>query len=419
MTKKQETELRVSEIRERLSTINGLPAEERTAEIKAERDTLIVDYAEAEREFRSAVIAEENDPSVVSVSKADAETRERIELRNRASVGAFLSAALQGRLPSGAEAEFGAAVNAPAGQIPIGMFERDRPVEARAVTPAPATGTGVTVAPVQPFVFAPSIAPRLGIEMPSVPSGGYSEMTISTGLMVNPEPKGDPADGTAGALTSVTANPRRISARLSLAIEDIAMVGQANFEAALRMHVSMALSNSLDNQIINGNGAAPNINGIINQLTDPANPAAIATFDAFIDSFADQIDGLWASMMGDVSIVANVDVLKLAAKTFRGTAANGGPAITAADYLKAAAGGFWTNKRMPATAATIARGIVHRMGRMGLRTACLPTWGSVAIDDIYTDSAKGERHFTLHILVGDKVLLVQPAAYGMVEYKVA
>ena len=197
------------------------------------------------------------------------------------------------------------------------------------------------------------------------------------------------------------------------------MVGQANFEAALRMHVSMALSNSLDNQIINGNGAAPNINGIINQLTDPANPGAIATFDAFIDSFADQIDGLWASMMGDVSIVANVDVLKLAAKTFRGTAANGGPAITAADYLKAAAGGFWTNKRMPATAATIARGIVHRMGRMGLRTACLPTWGSVAIDDIYTDSAKGERHFTLHILVGDKVLLVQPAAYGMVEYKVA
>ena len=210
MTKKQETELRVSEIRERLSTINGLPAEERTAEIKAERDKLMADYGEAEKEYRSAVIAEENDPSVVTVSKADAETRERIELRNKASVGAFLSAALQGRLPGGAEAEFGAAVNAPAGQIPIGMFERDRPVEARAVTPAPATGTGVTVAPVQPFVFAPSIAPRLGIEMPSVPSGGYSKMTISTGLMVNPEPKGDPADGTAGALTSVTAINRVI-----------------------------------------------------------------------------------------------------------------------------------------------------------------------------------------------------------------
>ena len=74
---------------------------------------------------------------------------------------------------------------------------------------------------------------------------------------------------------------------------------------------------------------------------------------------------------------------------------------------------------MPATASTIARGIVHRMGRMGLRTACLPTWGTMSIDDIYTDSASGQRHFTIHVLVGDKVLLVQPAAYGLVEYKVA
>ena len=42
----------------------------------------------------------------------------------------------------------------------------------------PATGAGATLAPIQPFVFAQSIAPMLGIEMPSVGSGSYSEMTI-------------------------------------------------------------------------------------------------------------------------------------------------------------------------------------------------------------------------------------------------
>ena len=74
---------------------------------------------------------------------------------------------------------------------------------------------------------------------------------------------------------------------------------------------------------------------------------------------------------------------------------------------------------MPATASTIARAIVYRMGRMGMRTAVHPTWGTISIDDIYTDSRSGQRHFTVHMLVGDKVLIVQPAAYGLVELKVA
>ena len=84
-----------------------------------------------------------------------------------------------------------------------------------------------------------------------------------------------------------------------------------------------------------------------------------------------------------------------------------------------ATGGFSTNKRMPATDATIARGIVYRRGRVGLRTACLPTWGSISVDDIYSDAASGQRHFTLNILVGSKVLVVQPGAYSLVEWKVA
>ena len=94
----------------------------------------------------------------------------------------------------------------------------------RAATPAPTTGTGVTVAPVQPFVFSPSIAPRLGIEMPSVGSGGYSEMTITTALPAHPRAKGADAADTAGALTPITANPRRVSARMTVAVEDVAQI---------------------------------------------------------------------------------------------------------------------------------------------------------------------------------------------------
>ena len=377
MTNKIRLQIDESRQRERLNAISRLTGEDLTAEIRAEAETLQGEYADTNLQLRAALAAEP-DPETRDVGDVDPETRERIELRGRSRVGAFLLGALQGRMVSGAEAEYAAAVNAPAGEIPMDLWESDRPVE-RAATAAPGTGTGVTVAPVQPFVFAPSIAPRLGIDMPSVMSGGYSEMTISTKLPAGPIAKGSDAADTAGALTAVTANPRRVSARMTVTLEDVAAIGQANFESALRQNVSMALSDAYDNQAINGpGGASPNIDGLINQLTNPTDPTAVAAFDAFVASFADSIDGLWASTPREVSIVANVDAYKLSAKTFRdGTGGQSRAGDVAfSDYAKAHYGGWWTNKRMPATASNIARGIVFRTGRMGLRTACHPTWGT-------------------------------------------
>ena len=58
----------------------------------------------------------------------------------------------------------------------------------------------------------------------------------------------------------------------------------------------------------------------IDQLPDPADPIAVATFDAYLKSFSDQIEGLWAARLMDVSIVANVDAYKLSATKFRDNA---------------------------------------------------------------------------------------------------
>ena len=409
--------IRLSECRQALNTL--LAVETRSAEQTAELEKLTGEVQKLEPELRAAIAAEP-DPEVRTTATAtdDPEVRERLEIRGRSTLGAFLLAALQGRVPSGAEAEYAAALNAPPGHVPMDLWESGRPVETREsrdATPAPATGA-VTLAPVQPFVFAPSIAPRLGIDMPSVPTGGYSELTIVTALPAAPKAKAADADDTAGALTPITANPRRISARMSVTLEDVAQIGQTNFEAALRQNVSMALSDEYDDQAINGDGETPNVTGLVSQLTDPADPtAAAANFAAFLKAAADQIEGLWASMLTDVAIVTNPDAYKLSAQAFRANSSD----LSFSDYARQALGGWWTNKRMPATAATIARGIVYRMGRLGLRTACHPTWGTVAIDDIYTSSRSGQRHFTVHALVGDKVLLVQPAAYGLVEYKVS
>ena len=434
MTRLQELQLKQSEIREKLNTLLG--KESRTEAEDTELRELTADAQKLEPEIRAALVAEGDDEraarEAAEAAGVDPETRERLELRSRATLGGFLLSALQGRLPGGAEAEYAAACGVTDG-FPVDLFEQDRPPETRtvetradAVSPAPATGQGATLAPIQPFVFADSIAPRLGIQMPQVGSGNYSEATISTKLTAAAKNKGDAQESTAAAITPVTASPRRISARLSVAMEDVAQIGVGNFEAALRENARAVLSDAYDSQCINGDGQAPNVEGLIKQLTDPANPTGVAGFDDFVEAFADQIDGLWASTMREISIVANVDAYKLSAKKFRDrvidTGQRGGVSLgdtSAADYLAQHTGGWWTNKRMPATANNIARGIVRRMGRPGLRTASHPVWANVAIDDIYSDSGSGTRHFSLHVLCGSKVLIVQPAAYGLAEFKVS
>ena len=376
------------------------------------------DLKTARTEYRAAVEAE---PETGAPVVDDAEYRERITLRSKATIGGFLLARMQGRMPTGELAEYAAACGVHDG-IPIDIFEKDRPApvehRADAATVAPGTGTGATLAPIQPFVFSKSIAPMLGIEMPTVGSGAYSEATITTALTAAAKAKGAAQESIAAVLTPATATPRRISARLTLNVEDVAAIGQANFESALRDNLSMSLSDQYDLQCVRGDGVAPNIEGLIAQLTNPTDPTEIATFDAFLKAFSDQIDGLWASKLSEVSLITNADAYKLSATKFRDTSTDLG-SISFANYAMQHTGGWSCNARMPATASDIARAIVYRMGKPGMRTAAHPVWASLSIDDIYTDSGSGQRHVTMHLLVGSKVIVIQPDAYDLAEFKAA
>ena len=418
-------ELRDRQSRERQRMVELSRADELTDETRAELDRIEQGTPDLERQIRAANLAVEQEDADSTVETreetGDAEQRERLELRGRARLGAYIGAALQGRAVDGAEAEYAAACGVPHGQIPVSIFEEDRPLERRddAASTIPNTGLGATLAPVQPYVFSASIASRLGIAMPEVGTGSYSEATVTTSLTAAAKAKGAAQESTAAVLTPVTANPRRIAARLTIQAEDVAQVGVANFEAALRMNATERLSDEYDRQCIAGDGQAPNVDGLVNQLANPTDPTNVADFDAFVEAFVDQVDGLWASTGKDVAIVTNPTAWKLSAKTFRDAAGQDLGAEAFADYASAHFGGWWCNARMPADAGNIAGGIVYRKGRPGLRTAVHPTWASISVTDIYSDAASGQTHFTLSVLVGDKVLIVQPAAYGLVEFKTA
>ena len=163
--------------------------------------------------------------------------------------------------------------------------------------------------------------------------------------------------------------------------------------------------------------------GIFAALTAPSDPGTVADFNAFATAHAGGVDGLWAPTLKDVSIVVGADTYRLSSRVFQ-TATNYQGELSAAAYAMMNTGGFWTNKRMPDAASTIQQAILYRKGRsmMGgagaMRTAVCPHWNEVSIDDIYSGSAQGERFFTMHVLLGD-VVLVQPDAYAQVAYKVA
>ena len=429
---------RESEIRERTSTI--LERDALTPEIRAERETLTAEYRAIQGEIRelnselmAAIIVGDKETDAIRAEHdgaPDAEQRERIELRGRARLSNYLLAAANGRRVDGAEAELCSAARVSG--IPLELLDvpgaerRSAGGETRAVTPSPAT-VGVNLDPIRPAVFAQSIAARLGVEMPRVESGTFATATITGSAVPAALDKGGETMATAGALTVTTAKPKRVSARLELALEDIAAIGQANFESILRQNLTLALADSLDSQMINGNGAAPNLAGFFNALDAATAPsAAIETFDTFVAEFAGGVDGLWANMASEIGIVVGPATYRLALQTFRdGTGGNANRGeIAFADYAMAKYGGFWTNKRMPDAAANIQEGILYRGGRnamgadAGMRTAVCAHWGEVTIDDIYTRSSFAERVYTMHVLLGD-VILVQKDAYKRVAYRTA
>ncbi len=427
----RELQDRASRERQRMAELAG--ADALTDETRAELDRIEGGTPDLERQIRAAKVAVDAEEAAQRTEQraagpdADAETREREELRGRARLTNYVLAAMRGALPSGAEAEYAAAAGAADG-IPLSLFDEPPAPETReqradAVTPAPAT-VGVNMANILPAIFARSVLPRIGVRMPRVASGTYAAGRIGTSLTAGAMAKGAAREATAAAITTATTTPHRVSARMSIAIEDVASVGVDNFEPVLRQNLTLAMSDSLDDLGLTGDGTGANPRGLIPQLTDPTDPSAVGKFDDFVAAAAGGIDGgPWAESMRAVRLVFGTATMVKAETTFQ-EATNYKGEMSAASYLRSNSGGLFASSRMPAPASNVAKMIRYRSGTMGLdgvnamETATCPTWNELSVDDIYSGSAKGERYFTLHALIGD-VIVRQPAAYELAELKLA
>ena len=390
MTKRQLLELRASEIRGKLTELAGVDA--LSDEQRGEIDSLRTEYSDTEKRIQAATIGDDQ-PEGREVRTED---RELAELIGGADVGAIFTATLEHRTTDGQTAELQTHFGLGANQVPLVLLRGAPPVEARAtgVTPAPGD-VGATQAAIIPAVFPQSCAAFLGVDMPSVAVGEAVFPVLTTSADVNvPAENADSAE-TAGAFSAEVLSPLRLQASFRYSREDRARF--TGMSEALRQNLSDALSDKLDQQILNGDeGLFDGTNLADNDVS------AKNDFEAYLSDFAwGRVDGKYASATGDLKIVMGSGTYAHAGETYAGTASNKGD-LSAVEKLMDVTGGVKVSSHVPAVAANKQNAVI----RLGMRRdAVAAIWeGVTIIPDEITKAAHGQVVVTAVMLHAIKIL---------------
>ena len=248
-------------------------------------------------------------------------------------------------------------------------------------------------------LFAETAAMRLGITMESVPAGSASFPVTTAGASAAQRGKDQAAADTAWTVGVTELKPKRNAATLKFSIEDTARI--PGLESALTRDLRMALTEGVDRAMFIGDsGANPNAGDIVGlqgaaitettltQANKIKGPETLAAFTAMID-------GIHASTLGDLNIVAAVGSYRLWENTIINvtTATNN---QTLAAFLRLA-GLSWAARGSIEDATSngdFAAFVGRRMGIDGAGVAAVWDAGEL-IRDPYTDAAKGTVHLTL------------------------
>ena len=295
LTEAQRLTLQVSEARQALNGLiearNKLPdGQEPDAESIRRMDEATRRVTSLETEYRAAVVIEAGEQEKRDQDAPDGEEVERRRLLARSSVVPFILEATEQRALDGAERECRAAVlgdltknQLTTGGImmPIDLLLPPDEVETRAqteyradtVTPVDSAALADgSQASVLERIFTRSVAARLGVSMPSVPVGASVFPIMTGGTTASMAADETQVDAAAGTFTGHTLEPVRLTAAYLFNMRQSYQL--RNFEQILRRDLAAVMSDAMDNQIINGNGTAPNVTGFLHELTAPTRPNA-------------------------------------------------------------------------------------------------------------------------------------------------
>lgn len=156
----------------------------------------------------------------------------------------------------------------------------------------------------------------------------------------------------------------------------------------------------MDNQIINGNGTAPNVTGFFSELPAVDDPGNATAYADYVSVFGDSVDGLNAYALGDLRSVVGAETFRNMLASYR-TATSDVPAL---EFLRARVGGISVSSRIPAAASNVQTNILALTSYPG-RNAVAPVWrGIELIRDPYTLAGKGQVRLTVLSFFNFKIL---------------
>ena len=194
------------------------------------------------------------------------------------------------------------------------------PQEVRAVTTTTQYGGPTMQRPILQRLFGPSLFDMLGVRVDTVPAGRSEWPLISAG--VAPAQTQENVDAPAAVAWTVgpqTLRPKRLTGRYEFTAE--AAVSVIDLEQALRRDLADAVMRQASDQLLRGNYDATarpqQVSGFYARVAVPTDPTAESAYADYAATPAMGVDGLPASMEGEVSVLLSIDVYRHAAGVFQ------------------------------------------------------------------------------------------------------
>ena len=347
MDTKQKQELKLSEARVKLGELLEVPQETRGESFADDLAMRSREVKAAEIELQAAILASPDEPVETRKEHGPEETaedRELLELRSRVHFGRYVGAAMAGGgVLAGAEAELNDHLGLAANQFPLDLLTRsDVPddLETRAKRDGDAMASQRTWVD---RVFADSAAMRLGITFASVPPGvtAYPVTTAGGGGKQRGREEAESESTYTVAVTEL--KPTRNAVHGIYSIEDNARLpGLAD---AILRDMRVGIVEAVDRSIFKGDDGANEGTADITGLQTHASVSEVTLTqankikaDKTLEAFLGFVDGVYATSMADLMIVAAQGANTLWYSTIHNSAADN---ETIARFLMAA-GLSWT-----------------------------------------------------------------------------
>ena len=385
MNRLVKAQLELEEWRKALGSLLDIPAEDRSEDFSQKIETAKANITTAQTDLQTAAQAE---PKLRSTGKTTPQVRSFERWNTGQASGNCLTPSCRTGNPREPMAELQQHLKLQSNQIPLSLITG---FEERAVTAAPGQ-VAQNPQGIISYVFPESAASFLGVDMPTVPVGEAVYAVLTSELSVGTPAENAAQAETTGAFSAQVLSPSRIQASFFYSREDRARF--AGMDSALRENLSAGLADGLDKEILSGT------NGLFagSNLTNH-NVTTNDTFDSYLNNLVwNQVDGRYASMPSDLSMVIGAATLKDMGATYRNTSVD----RSVLDRMMELVSGVRVSAHVPGP-ATNRQNVVIKRG--GSTSVVAPIWeGVTVIPDEVTKAANGQIVITAVMLFAMKVL---------------